>query len=196
MLEHIALKEASEPSWFELGEALALLHREKGEHYGADKSNFIGKTPQPNSWSDDWADFFAEHRIGFMLQELAKHSIHFVNIDSAVEAVKQQLKNHQPLPSLLHGDLWVGNVGFHNQHPVLFDPANYFGDRETDIAMSELFAGFPPSFYEGYKAAWPLDSGYQDRKIIYQLYHILNHALLFGGHYTKSAKTTFEQLVH
>lgn len=196
VLEHITLKEADEKSWFDLGCALAKLHQQTHQRYGADANNYLGPTQQPNGWSDDWAAFFAEHRIGYMLQKLAEHAIRFVDIDQAISSVKTHLKDHQPKPSLLHGDLWVGNVGFHNHQPVIFDPAYYFGDRETDLAMSELFAGFPPAFYDGYQQTWPLDSGYQQRKIIYQLYHILNHALLFGGHYTKSAKSTFEQLVH
>lgn len=196
VLEHITFKEASEHDWYELGQALAKLHQQTQPHYGAENSNFIGPTKQRNGWSDDWPSFFAEHRIGYMLKQLANKSIRFVDIDQAVDAVKLQLQGHRPKASLLHGDLWVGNVGFHNHHPVLFDPAYYFGDRETDVAMTELFSGFPKAFYEGYSQSWPLEQGYQQRKSIYQLYHILNHALMFGGHYTKSAKSTFEQLVH
>lgn len=196
VLEHITLKEADDSAWDELGCALARLHRKTHHQFGAEEANFIGPTRQPNRWSDNWPVFFAEHRVGYMLEQLARHSIRFVDIDKAVTAIIAHLNNYQPVPSLLHGDLWVGNVGFHNHHPVIFDPACYYGDRETDLAMTELFAGFPPRFYEGYNRTWALEKGYQERKIIYQLYHILNHALLFGGHYTKSAKTTFEQLVH
>jgi fructosamine-3-kinase len=151
-------------------------------------------TPQLNKVSDTWADFYAESRIGHMLHLLANQGIRFVDIDAAVEHIKALLKEHTPVSSMLHGDLWRGNVGFFKQQAVLFDPAFYFGDRETDIAMTELFGRFPTPFYTGYNNTWQLDAGYQKRKPLYQLYHILNHALMFGGHYMQSAKDTLMHL--
>jgi fructosamine-3-kinase len=94
----------------------------------------------------------------------------------------------QPVASLLHGDLWSGNYGFDHTRPVLFDPAVYYGDRETDIAMTELFGGFSQTFYAAYREAYPLDSGYETRKTLYNLYHILNHLNLFGGGYLHQAQ--------
>ena len=95
---------------------------------------------------------------------------------------------HQPHPSLLHGDLWKGNVGFTKKGPVIYDPAVYVGDAETDLAMAELFGGFPDAFFQGYNNVSPIEKNYNQRKPIYQLYHILNHGLLFGAHYIVQAK--------
>ena len=103
---------------------------------------------------------------------------------------------YEPKASLLHGDLWSGNYGYlNNGEPVIFDPAVYYGDRETDIAMTELFGGFPAEFYTAYNEAWPLDKGYQQRKNLYNLYHILNHFNLFGGGYAMQAENMMDQLL-
>ena len=97
---------------------------------------------------------------------------------------------------MLHGDLWSGNFGYHeNGEPVIFDPAVYYGDRETDIAMTELFGGFLAAFYQAYRTAYPLDAGYAKRKELYNLYHILNHANLFGGGYVQQAAATMQRLL-
>lgn len=189
VLEHINLKDGDEQDWENLGKGLADMHRNQNHKmFGCEINNFIGKTPQVNGFKVRWADFFAENRIGHLLQLLAGRGIRFVNIDAAVENIKVWLKDHSPISSMLHGDLWRGNVGFFKHQGVIFDPAFYYGDRETDIAMTELFGRFPEAFYVGYNKAWPLDEGYKIRRILYQLYHILNHALMFGGHYTQSAK--------
>ena len=106
------------------------------------------------------------------------------------------LLGHSPVPSLVHGDLWSGNAGFSAAgDPVIFDPAVYWGDREVDIAMTELFGGFPSSFYEGYQSVWPLDAGYEQRKVLYNLYHILNHFNLFGGSYRAQAQQMMAQIL-
>ena len=103
---------------------------------------------------------------------------------------------HVPAASLLHGDLWSGNVAFlENGQPVVFDPAVYYGDREADIAMSELFGGFPNAFYSAYEAQWPLDKGYASRKHMYNLYHLLNHLNLFGAGYLAQCQATIDSLV-
>jgi fructosamine-3-kinase len=194
-LEHISMTQGNETTWFHFGQALAKLHTNFTQQmYGWQEDNFIGLTPQPNHWQKKWGCFFAEQRIGFMLQLLFEKGHKLANIDSVVKSVKSLLAGHNPTPSMLHGDLWQGNTGFHNNQPVLFDPAFYFGDRETDIAMSELFGRFPENFYRGYADVWPLETDYQYRKPIYQLYHVLNHALLFGGQYIDSAKITLNNL--
>lgn len=195
VLEHIAMTQGNETTWYQFGQALAKLHTNHTQQmYGWQEDNFIGLTPQPNLWQKKWSVFFAEQRIGFMLQLLSEKGHILANIDRVVESVKSLLVGHNPKSSMLHGDLWQGNAGFHKDHPVLFDPAFYFGDRETDLAMTELFGRFPDSFYQGYDDIWPLAADYQYRKPIYQLYHVLNHALLFGGHYLDSAKITLRNL--
>ncbi|MFA5083044.1 MAG: fructosamine kinase family protein, partial [Hydrogenophilaceae bacterium] len=102
---------------------------------------------------------------------------------------------YRPVPSLLHGDLWGGNYGYASGEPVLFDPAVYYGDREADLAMTELFGGFPASFYDAYREAWPLDDGYATRKTLYNLYHVLNHFNLFGGGYAGQAERMVGRLL-
>jgi len=103
---------------------------------------------------------------------------------------------YQPTPALLHGDLWSGNAGATvDGEPVVFDPAVYYGDREADLAMTELFGGFPACFYAAYREAWPLDAGYVQRRMLYNLYHVLNHLNLFGGGYLAQAERLIAQLL-
>jgi fructosamine-3-kinase len=195
VLEYLTLTSGDHPTWFALGQQLAKQHRQQTQNmYGWQSDNYIGATVQVNRWHKHWNFFFAEQRIGYQLQLLAEKGLKLVNIDVAVEAVKQLLSGHNPVASMLHGDLWQGNVGFHNHNPVMFDPALYYGDRETDLAMSELFNCFPNPFYDGYQSIWPLDTQYQYRKPVYQLYHLLNHALLFGGQYVESAKALLKNM--
>lgn len=195
VLEYISMTEGTHTDWYKAGQALAEMHKNFSQKmYGWQSDNFIGLTPQANQWTKKWSHFYAEQRIGLMLQLLYEKGIQLVNIDKAVEVIKTLFAGHNPKASMLHGDLWQGNLGFNHHQLVLFDPAFYFGDRETDMAMTELFGRFPDNFYQGYADIWPLDHEYQYRKPIYQLYHILNHALLFGGHYLDSAKLTLKNL--
>ncbi|MFT5676989.1 MAG: fructosamine-3-kinase [Paraglaciecola sp.] len=195
VLEHINMQPGSKQAWFEFGQKLAQLHKlQTQQMYGWQEDNFIGLTPQPNQWQKKWGCFFAEQRIGFMLQLLSEQGHELADIDHVVDLVKQLLTGHNPTPSMLHGDLWQGNTGFNNDQAVLFDPAFYFGDREAELAMTELFSRFPGDFYHGYEDVWPVDLDYQYRKPVYQLYHILNHALLFGGQYLHSAKSNLNNL--
>ena len=103
--------------------------------------------------------------------------------------------NYSPPPALLHGDLWSGNYGVAGDIPVIFDPAVYYGDREADLAMTELFGGFSTRFYAAYRDALPLDAGYPVRKTLYNLYHILNHLNLFGGSYRAQAEQMMDKLL-
>jgi fructosamine-3-kinase len=195
VLEYIAMTQGNGQNWFHFGQALAELHKNHTQKmYGWQTDNFIGLTPQPNLWQKKWTSFFSEQRIGFMLQLLSEKGHDLANIDSVIESVNCLLAGHNPRSSMLHGDLWKSNAGFHKNQPVLFDPAFYFGDREIDLAMTELFGRFPESFYQGYADIWPLEVDYQYRKPIYQLYHVLNHALLFGGHYIDRANITLKNL--
>ncbi|MAI63364.1 MAG: fructosamine kinase family protein [Alteromonas sp.] len=184
--------------YFQLGEMLAKLHAVNAHtSYGWPHDNFIGASVQTNGRSASWADFFAEKRIGSMLERLIANNIWRISDNEAqdlIEYTRRLLSLHQPHPSLLHGDLWHGNIGFSKKGPVIFDPAVYVGDAETDLAMAELFGGFPESFFEGYSSHTSLEKNYQQRKPIYQLYHILNHGLLFGAHYIVQAKQIIDDI--
>ncbi len=183
-------------NWLEMGRNLAKLHQQqKYLQYGWHINNTIGSTPQINTWCDNWADFFAENRIGYQLHLANRRGGNFGDEKKIISAVKKIVANHHPQPSLLHGDLWSGNVAFTiDNQPVIFDPAFYIGDRETDIAMSEVFGGFPATFYQGYNQEWQLDEGYQQRKNLYNLYHILNHFNLFGFSYASQAASMIRQI--
>ncbi len=183
----------------QLGQQLAALHRPVAPQFGFEHDNHIGNTPQHNAWRDDWVAFWRDQRLGFQLQLAAKNGLPR-SLQTQGTRLMAQLGNlfagHQPYPSLLHGDLWHGNVGYTpGEVPVMFDPAPYYGDREADLAMTELFGGFPAEFYAAYRAAWPLDPGYAVRKTLYKLYHVLNHANLFGGGYVQQAATMMQTLL-
>ncbi|WP_199608651.1 fructosamine kinase family protein [Flocculibacter collagenilyticus] len=183
-------------NWSLLASQLAACHQSvEQEMFGWDDDNFIGHTPQPNCWKKKWCSFFAEQRIGWQLQLLEEQNIHLLDINEITSFIKNKLASHQPTPSLLHGDLWRGNLSFCDGNPVIFDPACYFGDREVDIAMTELFGRLPDEFYATYNEILPLSDGYQTRKEIYNLYHILNHALMFKGHYIQQAKAMITKIL-
>ncbi|MGD1804479.1 fructosamine kinase family protein [Dapis sp. BLCC M126] len=187
----------NDKSWEEMGRNLAALHRYQGKsEFGWDINNTIGSTPQINTWCGDWAEFWAQHRIGYQLKLAKRRGGSFSQGYRLLKMIPELLADHQPQPSLVHGDLWGGNASVTaNGEPVIFDPATYWGDREVDIAMTELFGGFPNAFYRGYNEAWPLDDGYKQRKILYNLYHILNHFNLFGGGYASQAERMIQQLL-
>ena len=189
-LEPLDLERPSRTTEALFGAQLARLHRHSSEQFGWFRDNTIGLTPQHNAPSDDWVGFFREHRLGFQV-ELAISNGHGADIAELGGRVSQRLpqlfEGYDPQPSLLHGDLWAGNWGAVGGEPVIFDPAVYYGDRESDIAMTLLFGGFGRRFYEAYEAAWPMAPGYEDRIRLYQLYHVLNHLNLFGGSYLNQA---------
>ncbi|MCC7488093.1 MAG: fructosamine kinase family protein [Gammaproteobacteria bacterium] len=191
LLEYIELEQGHAAAATRLGERLALQHRRGADHHGWHRDNSIGTTPQRNGWQDDWLEFWRRERLGFQLHLAARHG-HGAAFDGRDERLLAALPllfaGHRPAPSLLHGDLWAGNWGMTRAgEPVIFDPAVYYGDRETDLAMSELFGGFPREFYVAYQHAWPLPPGYPVRRDVYNLYHVLNHLNLFGGAYLAQA---------
>jgi protein-ribulosamine 3-kinase len=182
-----------------LGTALAQLHRTTAEAHGWHRDNTIGTTPQDNARAGDWAAFFRDRRIAPQLA-LAARNGHGSRLQRAGEqllaAIPLLLADHAPVASLLHGDLWSGNAArLASGEPVIFDPAVYFGDRETDLAMTELFGGFPATFHAAYRAAWPIDAGYPVRRTLYNVYHVLNHLNLFGGGYGAQAEAMIAQLL-
>jgi fructosamine-3-kinase len=197
VLEWLELGRGSSQSWYMMGQQLAAMHRATSDKgFGWERNNTIGSTPQINNWTSDWVEFFTKHRIAFQLQLARRRGGHFSQGDRLLEAIPQLLADHHPQPSLVHGDLWSGNAAVTTAgEPVILDPATYYGDREVDIAMSELFGSFPAEFYRGYNEAFPLDAGYKRRKILYNLYHILNHFNLFGGSYEGQANSMIRQLL-
>ncbi|MGB3513278.1 MAG: fructosamine kinase family protein [Microcoleaceae cyanobacterium] len=188
---------SNDKSWEEMGHNLAALHHYQSKsEFGWDINNTIGSTPQINTWARDWAEFWAENRIGYQLKLAKRRGGSFSQSDRLVKIIPELLAGHKPQPSLVHGDLWGGNAGVTaDGEPVIFDPATYWGDREVDIAMTELFGGFPNAFYRGYNEAWPLDDGYKQRKTLYNLYHILNHFNIFGGGYGSQAERMIQQIL-
>ncbi|MBI5919640.1 MAG: fructosamine kinase family protein [Nitrosomonadales bacterium] len=180
-----------------LGERLASLHQATAPGFGFAQDNFIGNTPQPNGWLDDWVEFWQMRRLGFQLELAAQNGYRFgASGERLLTALPAFFKGYTPRPALLHGDLWSGNHSYLGDgSPVLFDPAPYYGDHEADLAMTELFGGFSPDFYAAYRSHVPLDAGYPVRRELYNLYHILNHANLFGAGYAKQAEDMMRRLL-
>jgi protein-ribulosamine 3-kinase len=177
LLEHLDLRRGGD--YAAMGRMLAELHRQTGPRFGWHRDNYIGLAAQKNAWCDDWAEFFLECRLR---PQASKAGLELPSL--------KLLEGHKPQPSLLHGDLWSGNAGFTAEGPVVFDPAVYYGDREADLAMTELFGGFPREFYRAYNEAFTLADGYERRKHLYNLYHLLNHLNLFGSGYRGQVKAT------
>ena len=196
VLEHITFGASGDAAL--AGRQLAAMHRTRRGGFGWDRDNTIGATPQPNPLTADWAEFWHQQRLGFQLG-LAAHNGYGGRLQLQGERLLNRfpgLLDHNPDPSLLHGDLWGGNLGFDEQGaPVIFDPAVYYGDREADLAMTELFGGFPDRFYGAYREAWPVEAGYRVRKHLYNLYHVLNHLNLFGGGYLGQAQGMIDRLL-
>jgi fructosamine-3-kinase len=197
VLEWLNLNAGAPRDYAKLGEQLARLHALAGPHYGWPRDNYIGSTPQSNAADASWPRFFCTARLAPQLA-LARRNGHarlYAKGEKLLQALPQLFGGHAPQPSLLHGDLWGGNAAFLAEGtPVIFDPAAYYGDREADLAMTELFGGFPEDFYAAYRAFAPLDSGYRVRKTLYNLYHVLNHANLFGGGYAAQAEKIMDLL--
>ncbi len=181
-----------------LGEQLAAMHRVTMERFGWHRDNTIGLTPQHNDWSHDWVAFFGEHRLGYQLELAASKGVGG-ELQELGSRLRKRLpvffEGYAPVASLLHGDLWGGNWATSAGSPVIFDPAVYYGDRETDLAMTRLFGGFGRRFYEAYERSWPLEPGHRARQHLYQLYHVLNHLNLFGSGYHGRAMALMRELV-
>jgi fructosamine-3-kinase len=203
-LEFLALRPLSRDRGARAGEALAALHAPREASYGWPRDNYIGATEQTNTPHDFWPFFFASRRLHPQL-ELAASRGFCGKLQEHGERICEKSSafffEYRPSPALVHGDLWSGNIGeLADGTPVIFDPAVYIGDRETDLAMTELFGGFPDSFYAAYRRALPLDVGYEQRKQLYNFYHVLNHLNLFGRSYLRQAewmaRKLFDELRH
>ncbi len=198
VMEYLALGASlNAAAWQRLGQQLAAMHQiTNPQGFGWHRNNTIGATPQQNQWGEDWAAFWRDRRLGPQFELAHARGGRFPRRDQLMGAIPRLLKDHLPQPALLHGDLWSGNAAVTTAgEPVIFDPATYYGDRETDLAMTELFGRFPTAFYQAYEAAAPTDTGYSQRKVLYNLYHILNHFNLFGGSYASQANRMIDQIL-
>jgi fructosamine-3-kinase len=184
--------EGSGGSQAELGEQLAELHRRgtsphQPPAYGLDEANYLGSSVQPNTWEPDWARFFATYRLRPQLETARRINRlpppRARRLEDLIERLPALLGGIERRPALIHGDLWGGNVIPAQDGLALIDPAVSYSDREAEIAYTELFGGFSRQFYAGYQAVWPLDTGYAQRRDLYNLYHLLNHLNLFGESY-------------
>lgn len=197
VLQHIPL--AVHGDWFSAGQQLAQLHGQRSaKGYGFDRTTWCSEQPQDNRWNQQWGDFFINQRLLPQIGLLKEKGIHWPELQPALDYAAEILEYHNPPASLLHGDLWSGNIGFnpdrHLSYPVLFDPASYYGDAEVDLAVSELFGRFPQRFYEGYESIAGNLPGYEQRRPIYQLYHLFNHTLQFGGSFTQQTAALLTSL--
>jgi len=196
VLEYLELQSGDAASATRLGHALAALHATTADAFGWEHDNTLGSTPQLNGWHGDWVTFWREQRLGHQLTLAARLGHRFRDSERLLARLDTFLAGHEPAPSLLHGDLWGGNwAALPDGTPVIFDPAVYHGDRETDLAMTELFGGFDPAFLAAYREAAPLDDGYPMRRELYNLYHVLNHVNLFGGGYVGQAQRSIDRLL-
>ncbi|HOI32255.1 MAG TPA: fructosamine kinase family protein, partial [Bacteroidales bacterium] len=198
LLEHIETGFPDNNFWETFGEELAHLHRETNETFGLDHDNYIGSLPQSNAPTTDWSDFFIAHRLKPQLKLAAAKNLLNSKILNDFEKLFYRLAELFPreVPALLHGDLWSGNfLCDSNQKPVLIDPAVYYGHREMDLAMSKLFGGFSPRFYESYHSAFPHEAGWQERVDLCNLYPLLVHVNLFGGGYVGQLQSSLNRFV-
>jgi len=192
-------------AWGRFGAALADLHRRSlassDGRFGWTEDNFIGSAPQANGWLACWGEFFVKRRLGPQLALAARAGRPLRQADVLLARLPAWLDQHGAEPCLVHGDLWAGNGALLvdgrgvDGRGAIFDPAVYRGDREVDLAMAHLFGGFPASFFAGYEGRWPLPPGYRQRREIYNLYHLLNHANLFGGGYWRQAQASIDALM-
>lgn len=193
----------------DFGRRFAGLHRATARHgaearFGFPHDNFVGATAQPNGWRERWVDFFRERRLGHQIALARERGLADAELDRLAEGLLERLDEWlydgldlRDEPScLLHGDLWSGNFLCDSQgRPAIVDPAAYYGHREADLAMTELFGGFDRSFYAAYEDAWPLPPGSAQRREIYKLYHLLNHLNLFGGGYRGQCVAVLRRLL-
>jgi fructosamine-3-kinase len=208
LLPWLEIRSDADPAaWRRFGAALAALHRASlgrvlvpGDRpagfHGWWRDNVIGSTPQANAWCPDWGRFFSERRLAPQLALLARRGGSLAGAAELLERVPHWLGGHQPEPVLVHGDLWSGNGALlRGGGAAIFDPAVYRGDREVDLAMARLFGGFPAPFFAGYEETWPLPAGHRRRMDLYNLYHLLNHANLFGGGYHQRSQALIQELL-
>ena len=195
-LEWIELKQSHQNL---LGKGLALMHKSSSEwgqkDFGWEEEGFIGSNIQIRGWDSNWGQFFVNYRLRPQLIKAKAWGLRVDNYEDVLIYLSSYLNDHHPSISIVHGDLWSGNCGStKNELGTLYDPASYWADREVDISMTKLFGGFNEEFYKGYKEIWPLDKFSKDRTDIYNLYHLLNHANMFGGSYKENSLKILKDL--
>ena len=195
-MEWIDLSGAAEAGQVDLGRRLALLHQSKGRFFGWERDNTIGSTLQRNPLTKDWVDFFRSERLGYQFELATQNGGDFKDSHRLLDRLSEFFDHYRPEPSLLHGDLWTGNVGFTLSHePVIFDPAVYYGDREAEFGIIGMFGGFSQAFYQAYDSVYPFANGFEKRRDLYLLYHQLNHFNLFGAGYYTAVRGTMDRLL-
>ncbi len=182
-----------------LGKGLALLHKSSTEgsqtNFGWEEEGFIGSIKQIKGWESNWGKFFVDYRLRPQLIRAEAWGLMVDDYEDVLTYLSSYLNDHKPSISLVHGDLWSGNCGsIKNGLGSLYDPASYWADREVDISMTKLFGGFNREFYKGYEEVWPLNKSSKDRTDIYNLYHLLNHANMFGGSYQENSLKILKDL--
>ncbi len=197
VLEYLREGSSHKAGQRELGRKLAELHAIEQAFWGWHLDNCIGATPQPNPKTGNWVDFYRESRLLHQFKLAERRGAIFAKANLLLDHLDFFFEGYAPKPSLLHGDLWGGNASFDaNGDPFVFDPASYYGDREADLAFTYMFGGFSTPFYEAYEECHPLHPGFKTRKILYNLYHELNHYNLFGGGYANSAQESMSKLAN
>ncbi len=196
LLEWIELQQTQQNL---LGQGLALLHKSSSECskkiFGWEAEGFIGSNTQIKGWQSNWGKFFVNYRLKPQLLKAQAWGLRVDDYEDVLTYLSSYLNDHHPRVSIVHGDLWSGNCGSTtNGLGSLFDPASYWADREVDISMTKLFGGFNEEFYKGYEEVWPLDKFSKDRTEIYNLYHLLNHANMFGGYYKENSLKILKDL--
>ena len=196
ILNYLALTRLQDEFLF--GQQLAQMHSQTAPQFGFDTDNFIGATPQRNTWHDNWFEFFMQQRLDYQCDLLEDNQSN-QKIRKLWPKFRRCCENlfadHQPVASLLHGDLWQGNVAQHGATVCIFDPATYYGDAETDLAMLVLFGSPSSDFYRGYESLKPIAEGHAQRRVFYNLYHVLNHSNLFGSSYSQQAFGMMQQII-
>ena len=182
-----------------LGKGLALLHKTSSEwnqkKFGWEEEGFIGSSTQIRGWDSNWGEFFANYRLRPQLIQAKAWGVRVDDYEDVLNYLSSYLNDHNPRISIVHGDLWSGNCGStKNGLGSIFDPSSYWADREVDISMTKLFGGFNREFYKGYEEIWPLNKFSKERTDIYNLYHLLNHANIFGGSYKENSLKILKDL--
>ena len=195
VLEYISFINSKSISQAQLGKHLAKLHAIPQKNFGWHRNNHIGTNTQLNPANENWPEFFRKNRIEFQIELAKTNGFQFNRTEFLLKKIDDFFIDYTPKPAFLHGDLWNGNFAFDDKGtPFIFDPANYYGDREAEFGLTEMFGGFSSDFWKGYESVLPLDPGFSKRKGLYRLYHTLNHLNLFGSGYANSAKQLINEL--